>query len=161
MVSRTLSTFRVADALYGIPIEDVQEVTRLQELTPVPLAPPAVSGLMNLRGQVVTVVDLRRRLGYPPRGVEQSATNVVVRGDGSAVSLLVDAVEGFEDVTDRPFTPRPETSAEARDGDAATGGTTDLPDDAGSGLVLGAYQLDSELLLALDLQRAIQMGHHQ
>jgi purine-binding chemotaxis protein CheW len=144
MVTRKLSTFRVHDELFGVDIDDVQEVTRSQELTPVPLAPDAVSGLMNLRGQVVTVVDLRRRLGYPPRPDGAPAANVVVRtggASGTAVSLLVDAVEGFQDVSDDRFAPRPDAmSAPARE------------------LVLGAYQLDDRLLLALDLHRAIDMG---
>lgn len=135
-----LSTFRVDGALFGIEVDRVQEVTRAHELTPVPGAAPSVSGLMNLRGQVVTVVDLRRRLGYPSRGVDDSAVNVVLRSDGGAVSLLVDAVEGFEDVTDEQFAERPATvQGPARE------------------LVRGAYQLSDELLLALDVSRAVEV----
>jgi purine-binding chemotaxis protein CheW len=140
MTTRKLSTFRLGDALFGVAVEDVQEVTRFHETTPVPLASGAVSGLMNLRGQVVTVLDLRHRLGYPPARDVTSSVNLVVRGDGGAVSLLVDAVEGFHDVRDEELVERPETvQGPARD------------------LVLGAYQLDDELLLALDLQRAIDV----
>jgi purine-binding chemotaxis protein CheW len=140
MTTRKLSTFRVGDALLGVAVEDVQEVTRFQPTTPVPLASAAVSGLMNLRGQVVTVLDLRHRLGYPPAADVTSSVNVVVRADGGSVSLLVDAVEGFRDVRDDEFTGRPDTvQGPARD------------------LVLGAYQLADELLLALDLQRAIDV----
>ena len=144
MTTRKLSTFRVGDDLFGVPVEDVQEVTRSYELTPVPLAHEAVSGLMNLRGQVVTVVDLRRRLGYPPRDAEASTANVVVRSGGTAgaaVSLLVDAVEGFEDVSDDQFAERPET---------VTGPARQL--------VLGAYTLPDRLLLSLDLHGAVDVG---
>lgn len=140
MTTRKLSTFRVGDDLFGVAVEDVQEVTRFHVTTPVPLASKAVSGLMNLRGQVVTVVDLRHRLGYPPAADVTSSVNLVIRGDGGSVSLLVDAVEGFRDVRDDELTGRPDTvQGPARD------------------LVLGAYQLDDELLLALDLQRAIDV----
>jgi purine-binding chemotaxis protein CheW len=144
MAARKLSTFRVGDDLFGVAVEDVQEVTRSYEVTPVPLAPESVTGLMNLRGQVVTVVDLRRRLGYPPRDDAAPAANVVVRaGDaaGGAVSLLVDHVEGFVDVGDEQFAERPET---------VVGSAREL--------VTGAYQLPGRLLLALDLRRAVDVG---
>jgi purine-binding chemotaxis protein CheW len=144
MTTRKLSTFRVCDELFGVAVEDVQEVTRGLEVTPVPLAPEAVTGLMNLRGQVVTVVDLRRRLGYPARDADAPSANVVVRSGGAAggaVSLLVDRVEGFEDVTEEQFADRPATmTGRARE------------------LVLGAYQLPGRLLLALDLHRAVDVG---
>jgi purine-binding chemotaxis protein CheW len=138
VVTRKLATFRVDRDLFGIDVSVVQEVTMAAEPTPVPLAPAGVSGLVNLRGQVVTVVDLRHRLGYPPRARDSAPVNVVVRAAGGAVGLLVDSVEDFEDVSDDRFTGRPETvRGPARE------------------LVLGAYQLSDELLLALDVDRAI------
>lgn len=143
MATRKLSTFRIGDDLFGVDVTEVQEVTRAAETTPVPLAPDAVSGLLNLRGQVVTVVDLRRRLGYPPRTGDAAPVNVVIRSErttDAAVSLLVDAVDGFQDVTDEQFTERPDT----------VGGPAHE-------LVLGAYQLDERLLLELDLHRAIDL----
>ena len=143
-MTRKLSTFRVDGEMFGIDVADVQEVTKLQELTPVPLAPAAVSGLMNLRGQVVTVIDLRHRLGFTPRDAGAAGVNVVIRSDRGAVSLLVDAVDGFRDVSDEDFVERPDTvRGPARE------------------LVLGAYQLPGELLLALNLDRAIDMEARQ
>src|SRR4051794_41692560 len=65
--SGQLATFRLDGDLYGVEVEHVQEVLRSQKLTRVPLAPPAVAGLINLRGQVVTAIELRERLGPPPR----------------------------------------------------------------------------------------------
>jgi purine-binding chemotaxis protein CheW len=141
VTSRKLTTFRVDRDLFGIDVSVVQEVTQAGETTPVPLAPAGVSGLVNLRGQVVTVIDLRYRLGYPPRPHDAAPVNVVVRGDGGAVGLLVDSVEGFEDVSDDRFTERP---------DSVRGPARDL--------VLGAYQLSDELLLALDVDRAIDLA---
>ena len=64
---KQFSTFVVDRLLFGVEVEKVQEVIRYQAMTRVPLAPPVVKGLINLRGQIVTAVDLRRRLGLPPR----------------------------------------------------------------------------------------------
>ena len=142
MTALKLSTFRVDGDLFGVDVASVREVSRWHELTPVPLAPASVVGLMNLRGQVVTVVDLRQRLGYPPRAAGAPApVNVVVRCDRDAVSLLVDAVEGFADVTEEQFAARPESvRGPARE------------------LVSGAYRLSDRLLLALDVERAVDVG---
>src|SRR3712207_9096294 len=65
--SGQLATFRLDGDLYGVEVEHVQEVLKSQGLTRVPLAPAAVAGLINLRGQVVTAIELRERLGRPPR----------------------------------------------------------------------------------------------
>ena len=70
---------RSADQLFGVEVEHVQEVLRYHEMHPVPLAPPAVGGLINLRGQVITAVDLRVRLGLPPRPEGTEPMNVIVR----------------------------------------------------------------------------------
>ena len=64
---KQFSTFVVDRLLFGVEVEKVQEVIRYQAMTRVPLAPPVVKGLINLRGQIVTAVDLRGRLGLPPR----------------------------------------------------------------------------------------------
>src|SRR3954451_527405 len=82
-----------ADGLYfGVPVSHVQEVLRYHDITPVPRAPEAVFGLINLRGQIVTAVDLRHRLGLAPRPEGQLPMNVVVRSRDEVVSLLVDDI---------------------------------------------------------------------
>jgi len=83
-------TFGVADGLYGVDLPRVDEVLRPQPLTRVPLAPPAVAGLMNLRGRIVPAVDLRVLFRLPPR--ESGGGMVVVRGPEGPVALLVDAI---------------------------------------------------------------------
>ncbi|MEV5001571.1 chemotaxis protein CheW [Nocardioides sp. LML1-1-1.1] len=85
-------TFWVADLYFGVAVDEVQEVLRHQPMTPVPRADEAVTGLINLRGQIVTAVDLRVRLGLPPRPAEQVPMNVIVRSRGEVVSLLVDDI---------------------------------------------------------------------
>ncbi|HEY3736157.1 MAG TPA: chemotaxis protein CheW [Jatrophihabitans sp.] len=82
-----------ADGLYfGVPVSGVQEVLRFQPMSAAPRAPKSVYGLINLRGQIVTAVDLRHRLGLSERPADQSPMNVVVRSRGEVVSLLVDDI---------------------------------------------------------------------
>src|SRR5271166_5637497 len=92
------STFFVADLFFGVDVLNVQEVLRFQPMTPVPQAPGVIEGLINLRGQIVTAIDMRRRLRLPPRGGEQMPMNMVVRTGEGAVSLLVDEIGDVLDV---------------------------------------------------------------
>ena len=92
MPSRQFATFEVADQLFGVEVDTVQEVLSYNEYTPVPLAPPAVGGLFNLRGQVIAAVDLRVQLGLARKALQGPVMNVILRGDGEPVSLLVDRI---------------------------------------------------------------------
>lgn len=85
-------TFWVDGLFFGVPVSSVQEVLRYQQLTVVPSAPEAIQGLINLRGQIVTAVDLRCRLGLPARPEDVLPMNVIVRSRGEVVSLLVDDI---------------------------------------------------------------------
>ena len=139
MASTQYATFTLGEHLYGVEVERVQEVLRAQTCTPVPLAPDAVGGLLNLRGQVVTAIDLRRRMGMAGREDGQDPMNVVVRVGGEAVSLLVDVIGGVVNVTDDLFEPPPDTlSGPHRE------------------LIRGAYKLEDRLLMALDVDRAVE-----
>lgn len=138
--TRQLTTFWLADHLYGVEVAHVQEVLRAQHLTRVPRAHPAVAGLLNLRGQVVTAVELRERLGLPARAGGEKAILVVVRLGGEVVSLLVDAIGDVVDVADDAFEMPPDTL-----------------DGAVRELIRGAYKLDGRLLLALDVARAVDV----
>jgi purine-binding chemotaxis protein CheW len=138
MSSALLATFTLAGHRFGVPVQAVQEVLRAQQLTPVPLAPPTIGGLMNLRGQVVTTIDLRRRIGLPAREDGVPAMNVVVRTDDGPVSLLVDDIGEVVPAPDDAFEPPPDT---------VTGVAREL--------ITGAYKLDGALLLALDVRRAV------
>ncbi len=134
----SLATFRVDGDLYGVEVEHVQEVLRSQSLTRVPLAPAAVAGLINLRGQVVTAIELRARLGRPPRPGSTDAVVVVVRVHGEPVALLVDSVADVVDVEASDFEAPP-----------------DNLEGLGRELIRGAYKLDGHLLLALDVHEAV------
>jgi purine-binding chemotaxis protein CheW len=131
-------TFYVRGMFLGLEVTCIQEVIRYQPLTVVPLTEPVIAGLMNLRGQIVTAIDLRHRLGLPPRDAGERPLNVVVRTPDGAVSLLVDEIGDVIEVSDDAFEPPPETLA----GDART-------------LIRGAYKLKDRLLLVLDAARTI------
>jgi purine-binding chemotaxis protein CheW len=104
-----LSTFHVGELFLGVDLMQVQEVNRLQDLTPVPLAPSVVSGLINLRGQIVTALDLRERLGLPPRPQDAQPMSVVMRGEQGIRSFLVDSVGDVVDADPDDFEPPPPT----------------------------------------------------
>ena len=139
--SRQFCTFRCAGHFLGVEVERVQEVIRFQEMTPVPLAANAVSGLINLRGQIVTALDLRRCLGQPARADGKVPMNVVVRSGGRAVSLLVDEIGDVLDVPEGDFEPPPTTIGKA---DRA--------------LFTGVYKLEGKLLLVLDTDKTVAWG---
>ena len=136
-----LVAFRLDEDLYGVEVSRVQEVLRSQRLTPVPLAPPGVAGLINLRGQVVTAIDLRERLGRPPRSEGADAVALVVSVDGEVVSLVVDSIVDVVQVSGETFEPSPDT----------------LRGPARS-LVQGAYKRPDGLLLALDVRKAVAVA---
>ena len=100
---RRYCTFGVGGLLLGIDVERVQEVLRDQEITPVPLADPSVLGLLNLRGQIVTAIDARHRLGLAERTPGQSVAHVIVRCADEAVSLAVDVEDEVVAVDDEAY----------------------------------------------------------
>jgi purine-binding chemotaxis protein CheW len=134
------STFRLAGHLFGIEVVKVQEVLRYQRMTAVPLAPPEVAGLINLRGQIVTAIDLRARLDLPPRPVDQLPMNVVVRTPEGSLSLLVDEIGDVIEVTEESFERPPATLI----------GPARL-------LVQGAFKLSDSLMLVLDTERTVSL----
>ena len=111
---------------------------RHQEVTTVPLAPPVVVGLMNLRGQIITSCDLRLRLELGPRSPGQAPMNIVVRTIDGPVCLLVDQIGDVTDVGPDTFETAPST---------VTGVAREL--------ILGAYKLEDRLLLELDIHHVI------
>ena len=85
-------TFRLANETYGINVMQVQEVLRFTDIAPVPGAPPYVLGIINLRGNVVTVIDTRARFGLPPTEITDNTRIVIIESDEQVVGILVDSV---------------------------------------------------------------------
>jgi purine-binding chemotaxis protein CheW len=136
-------TFYVDGHYFGLDVLKVQEVIRYQEMTHVPLAPPVVRGLINLRGQIVTAIDLRRRLELTERPADQLPVNVVVQTGDGAVSLLVDEIGDVLEVQEKWFEQPPDTlKGTARE------------------LIRGAYKLEGRLLLILDTERTVSLTTH-
>ncbi len=139
--SQQFCTFFVDGACYGVDVVHVQEVLRYQRITRVPLAPPVVRGLINLRGQIVTALELRRLLGLPARPADRCPMNVVIRTGADAVSLLVDDVGDVLTLDESAFERPPETvRGVARE------------------LLRGVYKLPGTLLQILDPERVVALS---
>jgi len=103
-------TLTVAGQLCGVPVTGVRDILGAQAITPIPLAPPEVAGGLNLRGRIVTAVDLRRRLGLPPRDPgAPPAMSVVVEGGGELYALLADSVGDVLALPEAGLAPNPPT----------------------------------------------------
>jgi purine-binding chemotaxis protein CheW len=140
--SGQLSTFFVADLFFGVDVHDVQEVLHFQQMTPVPQASEIVEGLINLRGQIVTAIDMRRRLRLPPRTENQIPMNMVVRTSDGVVSLQVDEIGDVLDVDAAAYERSP-----------------DNLDPATRELIRGVYKLKDRVLLVLDFEKAVEVGN--
>ena len=139
--SAQFATFYVDRLFFGVGVLDVQEVLRFQEMSKVPLAPPTIQGLINLRGQIVTAIDMRRRLGLRARPEGDIPMNVVIRAEDGAVSLLVDEIGDVLDVAEEIREPVPENIPRQQ-----------------RELLAGVAKLDQRLLLILNTQRLLQQN---
>lgn len=135
-----LCTFHLGDSFFGVEAKSVQEVIRYQEMTSVPLMPSCIAGLINLRGQIVTAIDMRKRFEMEERADGKLPMNVVVRSDEGAVSLLVDQIGDVIEVANSEFETPPAT---------LRGPMRELVD--------GAFKLRHGLLLLLNTSEAIRM----
>ena len=135
-LAQQFCTFFLDGHFFGTPVPQVQEVIQYQVMTRVPLAPSVVSGMINLRGQIVPAIDLRRRLGLPARPPDKLPMNVVVRTAEGAVSLLVDEIGDVIEVEALESPP------ETLQGFARQ-------------VVRGVYKLPGRLLLVLDTDLAV------
>lgn len=132
-------TLTAGNLLLGIQVDRVQEVLRDTSITPVPLAHPAIRGLINLRGQIVTAIDLRRRLGLPEAPADASFMTVVLGVGDEALALVVDGVGDVVQVPADSFEAPPDTLR----GDARR-------------MITGAHKLERRLLLVLNLDTVIE-----
>lgn len=133
-------TMTVADQLFGFPVLTVQDVLGTQRITRIPLAPPEVAGALNLRGRIVTAIDVRRRLGLPARPPETLGMNIVVDFKGELYSLIVDAVGEVMSPPADAFERNPSTL------DPRWREVSD-----------GIYRLQGKLLVVLDVARLLDI----
>lgn len=135
------ATFRVGGHCLAIPVLEVQEVLRGQRLTPVPLAPDAVAGLINLRGQIVPALEMRRLLRLPPRDGESDSLSIVVRTGQGAVSLQVDEIGDVLELDGLTFELPPQNI-----------------DPHLRSRIVGVHKLNDHLLLVLDIHRTVDLN---
>lgn len=134
-------TFYLDDLLFGVDVLEVQEVLLYHELTQVPLAHSAIKGLINLRGQIVTAIDLRERFGLLPSKLEDPPKNIVIQSDEGTVSLLVDEIGDVIEPDEALFEGPPETiKGVAKE------------------MISGVYKLEGKLLLILNTDKTINLN---
>lgn len=135
---RQICSFVLGDLVFGVEVMKVQEVLRFQAMTRVPLASSMVRGLINLRGQIVTAVDVRARFGLPALMADREPMNVVLSMGDGVVSLLVDDIGDVLELDEASFERPPATLPPVfRD------------------VVVGVYKLERSLLLMLDVERIV------
>jgi purine-binding chemotaxis protein CheW len=137
-------TMTIADQLFGIPVLQVQDVLGHQRITRIPLAPSEVAGSLNLRGRIVTAVDVRLRLGLPPRERSDRDMSIVVDHRGELYSLMVDQVGEVMSVSAQSFERNPATL-----------------DPVWREVSAGIYRLQDRLLVVLDVARLLDFASRE
>jgi len=131
-------TFRLDNETYGVNVMQVQEVLRMTEIAPVPGAPDYVLGIINLRGNVVTVIDTRKRFGLEPREVDDATRIVITEIEQQVIGMLVDAVAEVVDVRMSEIETAP-----------------NVGNDESSRFIQGVSSREGELLILVDLNKLL------
>ena len=134
-------TMTVRGQLCGIPVLSVRDIIVTQKMTRIPLAPPEIAGSMNLRGRIVTAIDLRRRLHLPARDSGEAGMSVVVERQGELYSRVVDSVREVIEFDEHQIEANPPTLA---------AGWREFSS--------GIYRMASELLVVLNTERVLAIG---
>lgn len=138
MPARDYLTIMIASQRFGIPVLQVQDVLREQRVTKIPLAAPEIAGSLNLRGRIVTAIDVRKRLNIGPRDKGQSTMSVVVEHEDELYSLIIDRVGEVITLEEAQFERNPGTL-----------------DPAWRDISMGIYQLDGELMVVMDVNKLL------
>lgn len=131
-------TFKLAQELYGVNVMQIREVLRYTEITPVPGAPFYVLGIINLRGNVVTVIDTRKRFGLPPAQVDNNSRIVIVEVANQVIGMLVDSVAEVTYLRESEIEITPSVGNEET-----------------SKFISGVCNKNGELLILIELERMI------
>jgi len=134
-------TMRVGEQMVGLPVLSVQDILAQQRLTKIPLAPPEVAGSLNLRGRIVTAIEMRKRLGLEPRPEGEPSMSVVVDYQGELYSLIIDAIGDVLSLPDNRFERCPATL-----------------DRTWLNVSTGVFRLDKDLLVVLEVSRILDFA---
>ncbi len=132
-------TIKIAEQRFGIPVLQVQDVLREQAVTKIPMAPPEVAGSLNLRGRIVTAIDVRKRLGLPPIENGKPCMSVVVEHKNELYSLIIDTVGDVLSLDGRQFEKNPNTL-----------------DPIWRDISTGIFQLKDNLLIIVDVSKLLE-----
>ena len=139
--SEDFVSFSIAGQLFGIPVLKIQDVLASYKIARIPLAPPEIMGQLNLRGRVVTAIDIRRRIGLPPRDGNDKSMSIVVENDNELYSLVVDSVGEVLSLDSTAVEASPPTL-----------------DPSFRTYAVGVYRLDQGLLVVLDVASLLSFG---
>ncbi len=142
--SQQLLTFTLAEQLFGVPVLQVNDVLGPQKITKTPLSSSAIAGIMNLRGRIVTAVDVRSCLHQPVRCDDEKSMSVVVEQKGELFSLMIDAVGDVLTLSQDSFEPPPETL-----------------DAAWRGVAAGIHKLQDKILVILDVGQLLHTASNR
>lgn len=140
-VSDQLLTFTLANQIFGVPVLQVNDVLGPQKITRTPLAPPAVAGVMNLRGRIVTAIDVRKCLGQDAHDDGRKSMSVVVDQDGELFSLMIDSVGDVLQLSQESYEDIPPTL-----------------DDAWRSISSGIHKLQDKILVILDVRQLLRLA---
>lgn len=135
-------TINLADQIFGIPVLQIQDVLGGMQVTQVPLAPAEVSGALNLRGRIVTAINVRKSLGLEPYDGEKDPLSVVVEHKNELYSLIIDAVNDVFSIDDKDIETAPPTL-----------------DNLWRDIAMGIYRMDSKLMIILDVPKLLAAIH--
>jgi purine-binding chemotaxis protein CheW len=141
VISNDFVTVRLAGQLAGIPVLSVHDVLSPQKITFIPRAPAAVAGVLNLRGRIVTAIDLRRRLGLPPQENGAASMSVVIEHHGEPYSLQIDSVGEVLSLSSDTYERNPVSL-----------------DPTWQAISQGIYKLDGELIVILDIDKLLDFA---
>lgn len=136
-------TVTIADQLFGLLIREVEDVFSPQNITQVPLSIPEVAGVLNLRGRIVTAIDMRKRLQLPPRQKDEGSMAVGIEHNGESYGLIIDKVGEVLRVKEGGIEPNPRNL-----------------NPSWTTVSAGVYQLKGELMVVLDVSRVLQIGQN-
>jgi purine-binding chemotaxis protein CheW len=131
-------TFRLKDETYGINVMQVQESLRVTEIAPVPGAAVFVLGIINLRGNVVTVIDTRTRFGLPTTGQDDASRIVIIEAEDQVIGILVDSVAEVVELRESEISPAPQTGNKEN-----------------SRYIQGVVSREDDLLIVIDLNKLL------
>ena len=134
-------TFFIKDQMFGIPVLKVRDILTVDRIAPIPLAPPEVEGSINLRGRIVTVIDVRQRLGWEKRAPDEQSMGVTVEQSQELYTLLVDRVGDVVSLSTDLYDENPSTL-----------------DTLWREFALGVYRLDGPLMVVLDVEHFLEIN---